>query len=142
MRRILLFITMLAAIVMLPQTTKSMKENKEQPNKLKVVWTSGNRETALKMVFMYALNAKKQDWWEEVTLIIWGPSAQLAAVDEEIRQYLQKMKNAGVKLQACLACANQYEVTDNLKELGVEVKYMGEPLTKFLKAPDTKVVTF
>ena len=137
-----LLIVILAAILVLPKNTQSMNEKTEQPDTLKVLWTSGEREVALKMVFMYTLNAKKQDWWDDVTLIIWGPSSQLAAVDTEIQDYLQKMKEAGVKLQACKACSDQYGVTDKLEDLGVEVKYMGEPLTEFLKGPDTKVVTF
>ncbi|PKL11188.1 MAG: hypothetical protein CVV50_06065, partial [Spirochaetae bacterium HGW-Spirochaetae-6] len=28
-------------------------------------------------VFMYTLNAKKFSWWQEITLIVWGPSARL-----------------------------------------------------------------
>ena len=38
---------------------------------LVVLWTSGDREVALKMVFMYTLNAKLKGWWEEVILIVW-----------------------------------------------------------------------
>ncbi len=47
--------------------------------KLVVVWTGGDREVALKMVFMYSFNSKKRGWWNVVTLIVWGPSASLLA---------------------------------------------------------------
>ncbi|PKL11189.1 MAG: DsrE family protein, partial [Spirochaetae bacterium HGW-Spirochaetae-6] len=43
--------------------------------KLIVVWSTADKEVASKMVFMYTLNAKKFSWWQEITLIVWGPSA-------------------------------------------------------------------
>ncbi|KXS47386.1 MAG: hypothetical protein AWL62_2688, partial [Halanaerobium sp. T82-1] len=32
-------------------------------NSLVVLWTSGDKEVAKKMVFMYTLNAKTRGWW-------------------------------------------------------------------------------
>jgi hypothetical protein len=40
-----------------------------------------------------------------------------------------------------LACADRYEVTEDLRKLGVDVKYMGKPLTEMLKG-GWKVLTF
>ncbi len=112
-----------------------------QPSKLGVLWTSGDREVALKMVFMYTLNAKKQAWFDEVQFIVWGPSSKLLSVDQELQMEVAKMKEAGVELVACKACSDSYGVSDKLEELGVEVKYMGRPLTDMLKG-DWAVVTF
>ena len=103
-------------------------------SKLVILWTSGDREVALNMVFMYALNSKKFGWWDRVRLVIWGPSASLAASDYEIQGELGRMKEAGVELLACRACADMYGVAHDLSELGVEVTYMGEPLTEMLKS--------
>ena len=36
-----------------------------EEEKLVILWTSGDREVALKMVFMYTYNAKKYGWWDE-----------------------------------------------------------------------------
>jgi hypothetical protein len=36
-------------------------------------------------------------------------------------------------MHCCKACADQLGVTDALKNLGIEVKYWGEPLTELLK---------
>ena len=52
-------------------------------SKLFVLWTSGDREVALKMVFMYTYNAKKYGWWKDITLVVWGPSAKLLSGDKE-----------------------------------------------------------
>ena len=46
-------------------------------DKLVILWTSGDREVALKMVFMYAGNAPRHGWWDDITLIVWGPSTSL-----------------------------------------------------------------
>ena len=112
------------------------------PSKLAVVWTSGDRDVALKMVFMYTFNAKKRGWWKDIQFIVWGPSAKLLSEDKEIQDYLKKMKDEGIKLLACKACADSYGVSEKLKELGVDVKYMGVPLTELLKSDKWKVVSF
>jgi len=108
---------------------------------LVVVWSSGDRDVALKMVFMYALNAKLKGWWEDVVLIIWGPSAMLLSEDTELQEYLVRMKSAGVIIEACKACADMYGVSENLEKMGIDVKYMGTPLTSYLKE-GRKVITF
>ncbi|MDB4584666.1 DsrE family protein, partial [Draconibacterium sp.] len=78
-------------------------------------------------------NAKRQGWFDEVVLIIWGPSAKLASENKMIQDYLKKMQEAGVKTEACLYCAKMYDVDKKLAELGVDVKGMGVPLSNYLK---------
>jgi hypothetical protein len=43
------------------------------------------------------------------------------------------MKEAGVVLEACKSCSDMYGVSENLEKLGIDVKYMGQPLTNYLK---------
>jgi hypothetical protein len=111
------------------------------PNDLLVVWTSGDREVALKMVFMYAANAKKHGWWEGVTLLVWGPSQKLLTEDEELQEELAEMLDLGVRAVACKACADSYPVTEALEELGVEVFYTGQFLTDWIQS-DASVISF
>lgn len=113
----------------------------EEPNELYVLWTSGDREVALKMVFMYTFNSKSKGWWDDVCLIVWGPSSKLLAEDQELQEYITKMRVAGVEIVACKACADSYGVSDDLENLGIEVKYMGQPLTQILKQ-NSKLITF
>jgi hypothetical protein len=51
------------------------------------------------------------------------------------------MKEAGVKLLACKKCSDLYGVSDGLRRLGIEVKYMGKPLTDYLQNDNTRVLT-
>ena len=119
----------------------SSDNNLETPSKLLVVWTSGDREVALKMVFMYTFNAKKRGWWEEIRFLIWGPSSKLLSEDEELQKGTKQMMEAGVEVVACKACADLYGVSDKLESMGIEVKYMGVPLTEMLKS-DWTTITF
>lgn len=113
----------------------------QEPSRLAVLWTSGDPEVATKVAFMYTLNAKKQGWFDEVTLIVWGPSAKLFSENAQLQGEVALMAEAGVEIVACKACADSYGVSDVLEGLGIEVKYMGQPLTEILKG-DWKVLTF
>jgi len=111
------------------------------PARLAVLWTSGDPEVAHRSCLMYAHAAQKQHWFDEVVVIVWGPSARLLAADKDVQAKIKAMMQDGVKVQACVACADSYGVADRLKELGLEVKGMGSPLTDMLKQ-GWKVLTY
>lgn len=111
-----------------------------QPDTLYILWTSGEIETFDEMVFMYALNAKKRNWWQGVTVIIWGASAKLAGKDELVQLKIKELTENGVHVTACKACADDLSVAKLLEDIGVEVKYWGNPLTEILKS-DAKLIT-
>lgn len=123
------------------QVNSQLENNMDKKQKLAVLWTSGDREVALKMVFMYTYNAAKNEWWDEIDFIIWGPSSKLLSEDTELQEYLSIMKKAGIHLFACKACADEYGVSSKLEELEIEVKYMGKPLTDYLQM-NYKVISF
>jgi len=50
-----------------------------------------------------------------------------------VQAKIKTMIDNGVKAQACLACADSYGVTDRLRTLGIDVRYMGKPLTDLVK---------
>ena len=79
--------------------------------------------------------------WNDVSLIVWGPSAKLLAEDTMLQEYVKRMKDAGVELLACKACADSYGVSEVLENMGINVKYTGLVLTDFLKDDDTRVIT-
>lgn len=115
-------------------------ERKEKDS-LVVVWTSGDKEVALNMVFMYALNAKKNDWWKDIKVIVWGPSANLLSKDIKLQDHVKEMIRLGIDVEACKVCTDRYGVSTSLEELGVAVKYIGEPFTHYIKSERT-VITF
>ena len=116
-------------------------ENPAAKTKLAVLWTSGDSEVAHKVCFMYTQAAKKAQWFDEVLLIVWGPSSRLLAGDKELQAAVKAMIASGVVVQACVVCADMYGVGDTLRQMGIEVKPMGRPLSDMLKT-DWKVLTF
>lgn len=100
---------------------------------LYLLWTNDNPVTAEKMVFMYTVNALANGWWEKVTLIIWGATVDLVCENPAIQEKIQTALAAGVHVTACKACSDQLGASEKLKQLGIEVKYWGAPLTEILK---------
>ena len=110
-------------------------------DKLVVIWTSDDPYVAERVALMYTHAAKINGWFKEVTLIVWGPSAKLISENIKLQQKVEEMKKDSIVVEACIACANLYGVTENLKKLGYVVKGMGKPLTDYLKS-GAKVLTF
>lgn len=108
--------------------------------KLNILWTNADVITADKMVMMYGINSKLNNWWDEVTIIIWGATAKLVAENNLIQEKIKMAIHAGVNVSACKACTDQLGVSEKLIELGIEVKYWGEGLTSILKE-DEKLLT-
>ncbi|MCK4749057.1 MAG: DsrE family protein [Bacteroidales bacterium] len=102
-------------------------------DKLAVLWVSGDRDVAEKSCLMYTHAAKRNGWFDEVVLIVWGSSSRLLAEDAELQEKVKAMKRDGVIMEACIACANMLGVTEDLESLGIDVKGMGVPLTEYLK---------
>ncbi len=110
-------------------------------DKLVIVWTSDDPYLAERMILMYTHGAKTAGWFNEVTMIIWGPSAKMVSENLEIQKKLKAMQEDGVELLACIACAREYGVVEDLRNLDIEVKGMGKPLSDYLKG-DASVMTF
>ena len=110
--------------------------------KLMVVWTSGDPDVADKVCLMYTHAAKAYGWFNEVTLVVWGPSQRLLIGDPSIQTKIKAMQDDGIVVQACSACAKKLELVGPLEDLGIDVKGMGVPLTEALKDPETQVLTF
>jgi hypothetical protein len=109
--------------------------------KLNILWTTGEEDVALRMIFVYILNAKANGWWDSINLIIWGASAKLVGESPLIRKEIDLLLQSGVTIEACRACTDSYNVTGLLEEMGVSIHYMGEPFTGYLNSGD-KLLTF
>jgi hypothetical protein len=106
----------------------------EKSDKLAVLWVSGDRDVAEKSCLMYTHAAKRNGWFDEVVLIVWGSSSRILAEDEALQKKVKAMAKDGVIVEACRACSDQLGVTQQLLELGIDVKGMGVPLTEYLKS--------
>jgi hypothetical protein len=110
-------------------------------DKLLIVWTSGDKEVALKLPLLYGSVILERGYWAEAHLMIWGPSIKLAAGDTAIQERLKAMQATGVTMSACIVCTDDYGATDALAALGVENLHTGEMLTECLKDDRWAVMT-
>ena len=124
----------LIGLVSLVFLSTTLMTQETDPSDLLVVWTSGDRDVAMNMVFMYTYNAKKNGWWENIRFIVWGASTKLLSEDKELQEEILKMIKAGVDILVCKACADIYGLSDFLQKLGLEVRYVGKDLTAMLKS--------
>jgi len=136
---LLLIILTTSTLIGSNKNNEKMKNSEKQ--RLAVVWTSSDPEVAEKVCFMYTQNAKLKGWFDEVVLVVWGPSAKLLSENKVLQESVKQMIADGVKVEACVACANMYGVADQLAAMGIEVKPMGPVLTDYLKE-NWKVLTF
>ena len=110
-------------------------------SRLAVVWSSGDPDVAHRVCLMYTHAAKTKPWFDDVLLIVWGPSQRLLVGDKDLQAKVRAMQNDGVVVEACIQCAKSFGLVKALRELDIEVKPQGEPLTRFLKS-DWEVLTF
>ncbi len=142
MRSILpLLLIILTTSTLIGSNKKNEKMKNSENQQLAVLWTSSDPEVAEKVCFMYTQNAKLKGWFDEVVLVVWGPSAKLLSENKILQERIKQMIADGVKVEACVACANMYGVADQLADMGIEVKAMGPVLTIYLK-DNWKVLTF
>ena len=83
---------------------------------------------------MYALNALKEGWMDEVKLIFFGPAQNLLLDDKELQKQVkeyQEMENAVV---ACKFISDRDQKSEQLLEVGIQVEYVGEMISEHIHA--------
>ncbi len=133
--------TVLLFILSVIFSSPSQEDIHEGHDSLVVLWVSDDPYVAERVALMYTHAAKSNKWFTDVTLIIWGPSAKLAAENLMIQDKLREMHADGVRIEACIVCANAYGVAEKLRSLDFDVKPMGKPLTDYL-TKGVPVLTF
>lgn len=101
--------------------------------KLTILWTSGEKDVALKVVLRYAESALEKGLWKQIEILVWGPSVQLAADDENVKAKIESLIAQGVKMKACVVCAEEYGVTQTLEEMHVKLDMVGEDVTRIIQ---------
>ena len=138
-----IFITALTGGIALAQNNEQINTGDTGQNRISILWTSGDPAVAEHVVMPYTFYSKKAGWFDEVRLIVWGPSSKLLSVSEVFQKKIAELQEAGVKVEACVVCADSYGVSDQFREMGIEVIPMGKPLSDRLKSDgDWKVITF
>lgn len=99
---------------------------------LLINWTTDNIDTVLNMVLLYTYNSKKQKWFDETTLLIWGASQKLVATNKEVQKQIEEIQKIGIRVIACKKCAKNKGIYEDLLSCNIETFYTGEILSKWL----------
>ena len=110
-------------------------------SKLLVVWKSDNDVDINNFIMPFATNSKKQGWFDDVEVLIWGASAHKIKEDSDAQTIVSTLLASGIRLVACKYCADQVGVSELLTELGVTVMYTGVYLSTALQDSETEVLT-
>ncbi len=108
-------------------------------NKLVVLWKDDNLINIQEMVTPYIIASKKNGWWDELEVIIWGASQKKVVESEEIQRRIKLMIKQDIPVYACRKCAEDLGIAELLKNLNINVLYTGELLTERLKSEATVI---
>jgi len=109
--------------------------------KLLVIWKSDNEIDIHNFVIPYVYNSIKHEWFNEVSLLIWGASQEKVLEDTVVQQRVKNLIKNKVTVYACKMCADNVGATSLLESLGVIVMYSGVYLSDNLKDSETEVLT-
>ncbi|MFU2209150.1 DsrE family protein [Desulfovibrio sp. JY] len=100
---------------------------------LVVVWTSRDREAALKMALPHARKARENGLWQRVILIVWGPSAKMLACDLDLREAVAACRRAGVETFACRESVADYGLAEQFRRYGLTLIDADDFLAGYMK---------
>jgi len=82
---------------------------------------------------MYAVNALKHGWMEEVKLFFFGPAEELLLEDQELQQLLREYQEMEETAVACRFIAERDNTDKQIAALDVQVEYVGEMISDLIK---------
>lgn len=101
-------------------------------SKILVIISSSEKNKA-RTGAMYAVNALRNKWMDEVKLFFFGPAEKLLLSDEELRQTVEEFNAMKEQPVACKFIAEKENTDKQLSELGVSVEYVSKPISDFIK---------
>lgn len=114
-------------------------------NSLLVIISSGEEAPDKALTgMMYAINARKNGWLENVNMIFFGPSEKMISMAEgesQIALFLKQAQEAGITPVACRAISDGESITPKLQSLGFNVEYVGKMISDYIKE-GYQVLTF
>lgn len=109
------------------------QEGLQPSDELVVIWRSGDADIFHTGVYLFTLNAKRFRWFDQVTLLLWGPSQKLLLSDTEVQRKVREMERAGVRVVADIDPSLDYDIESELRAVPIEVSIMGGQLVGMLK---------
>jgi len=100
-------------------------------SKMLVIISTGEAEKALTGL-MYATNAMRFGWMDEIKVIIFGPAQQLILEDERVSTAIRAIADEEPPI-ACKFISDRDGTSGKTEELGLRVEYVGQMISDFVK---------
>ena len=100
-------------------------------DKVLIILSTAEKDKALTGV-LYATNLLKHKWLEDVKLCFFGPFEALLAEDKEVQERVAQLAEYQVPV-ACKFVADNDGVSDKLSQLGIQIEYVGQMVSDYIK---------
>ena len=101
-------------------------------DKLLVIISTAEAEVA-HTGMMYAVNALKHCWMEDVKIFFFGPAQELLTRDVELQRLLHEYQAHDETAVACKFIADRDRTAEPTAELGVQVAYVGVMISDLIR---------
>ncbi|MBO8157589.1 MAG: hypothetical protein H0Z32_14170 [Bacillaceae bacterium] len=88
---------------------------------------------------MYAANAIKNGWLDDVKVYFMGPIEKVLAEDEEFQKMISQIFEY-ITPVACKRVSDNHGVTEHLEKLGYKMEYIGKMISDDIKKGYTPMV--
>jgi hypothetical protein len=115
-------------------------EWKEQrmTSKVMVIISTAEKNKALTGI-MYAVNAQKNKWVEDLKVIFFGPFENLLCEDEEVVQAASRLLDYETPI-ACKFLSDRDGISEKLEKMGINVEYVGSLISGYIEQGYTPLV--
>jgi hypothetical protein len=101
-------------------------------SKIIVIISTAEKDKALTGI-LYAKNAQKNKWVDNVRVIFFGPFENLVCEDSDVIQAASELLDYQTPI-ACKVLSDKSGTSDKLAELGFNVEYVGALISDSIKA--------
>jgi len=82
---------------------------------------------------MYAVNALRHGWVEDVKLVLFGPAEELVLTDEPLQALLDDFRAMEETPVACKFIADRDGLADRLGAMKIDVQYVGKLISDLIR---------
>ena len=100
-------------------------------SKIMVIISTAEKAKALTGI-MYAVNAQKNKWVDEVKVVFFGPFENLICEDDEVIAAASQLLTYETPI-ACKFLSDRDKISTKLEELGYKVDYVGSMISGFVE---------
>ena len=100
-------------------------------SKVMVIISTAEKDKALTGI-MYAVNAQKNKWVDDLKVIFFGPFENLVCDDEKVAEAASRLLEYETPI-ACKLLSDRHGISENLEKMGVNVDYVGSLISGYLE---------